>query len=186
MQGFIYKYHLLQHNAVFGVKMKGLSGKEMEIVSYLEFEKKYFFTRENIAHFFVSYNQIRHTLHKLIQKERIISLNRNKYYLIPIKAKSGKWAEDSFTLIDEVMDGKGYFIGGWACANYWRLTDQIPMKMEVFTTKRNGMKKYLATAILFKRTTKAKIKKAVTQEINGHSFRILGKEESKKWLKSRA
>lgn len=183
---FIYLHHLLQHNAVFGVKMKGLSEKEMEIVSFLEFEKKYFFTREDIASFFSSYNQTRHTLHKLIQKGRIINLNRNKYYLIPIKAKSGKWVENSFTLVDEVMNGRDYFIGGWASANYWGLTEQVPMKIEVFTTKRNGIKKYLATTIIFKRTTKARIKKALTKEINAHSFRILGEEESKKWLKSRA
>ena len=166
--------------------MEGLSKKELEIVAYLEFEKTYFFTRKDISRFFSSYNQTRHTLHKLIKKGRIISLNRNKYYLVPIKAKSGKWSEDSFLIVDEVMNGKDYFIGGWAAANYWRLTDQIPMKIEVYTTKRNGTKKYLSTAIIFRRTTKERIKKvAVTNETSNHQFKILNKEESKKWLKSR-
>jgi len=165
--------------------MKGLSDKEMEIVSYLEFEKKYFFTRKDISSFLLSYNMMRHTLHKLIQKGRIISLNRNKYYLVPIRAKSGKWTENSFILIDEVMNGNDYFVGGWASANYWKLTEQVPMKIEVFTTKRQGIKKYLTTTIIFKRTTYERIKDAVIQEINGHTFRIRDKEESKKWLKSR-
>ncbi len=165
--------------------MKGLSDKEMEIVSYLEFEKRYFFTREDIASFLPSYNQMRHTLHKLIKKGRGISLNRNKYYLVPIKAKSGKWSEDPFILIDEVMNGKDYFIGGWASANYWKLTEQIPMKIEVFTTKRQGIKKYLGTTIIFKRTTLKRINAAVIQEINGHTFRMQSKEESKKWLTKR-
>lgn len=165
--------------------MKGLSDKEMEIVSYFEFEKKYFFTREDLAPFLSSYNQFRHTLHKLIQKERIISLNRNKYYLIPIKAKSGKWSEDSFVIVDEVMNGKDYFIGGWAAANYWRLTDQVPMKIEVFTSKRHGIKRYLSTTIIFRRTTKERINSAVIEQIGGHTFRILNKEESKKWLRYR-
>ena len=165
--------------------MKGLSEKEMEIVSYLEFEKKYFFTRKDINSFLPSYNQMRHTIHKLIQKRRVMSLNRNKYYLVPIKAKSGKWTEDSFILIDEIMDGEDYYVGGWACANYWKLTEQVPMKIEVFTTKRQGLKKYLTTTIIFKRTTKERIKLAVTQEINGHNFKIMNKEESKEWIKSR-
>ena len=83
------------------------------------------------------------------------------------------------------MNGKGYFIGGWAAANFWRLTEQIPMRMEVFTTKRQGIKKYLATTIIFKRTTKKRTARAITREMNGHTFRILSKEESKRWLKSR-
>ncbi|MBU1945946.1 MAG: hypothetical protein KKC54_03180 [Nanoarchaeota archaeon] len=166
--------------------MKGLSDKEIEIVAYLEFEKKYFFTRKDIAGFFSSYNQTRHTIHKLIQKGRIISLNRDKYYLIPIKAKSGKWSEDSFTLIDEVMNGKDYFIGGWAAANYWRITEQIPMKIEVFTIKRQGIKRYLTTTIIFKRTTKKQLKNSITQKRGSHTFRIFNKDASRKWLKSRS
>lgn len=157
----------------------------MEIVAYLEFEKKYFFTRKELSSFFSSDNQRRHTLHKLIQKKRIIKLNKDGYYLIPVKAKTGGWAEDSFILADEVMKGKDYFIGGWAAANYWRLTDQIPMKIEVFTTKRQGTKRYLTTTFIFKRTTEKRLKQAVARKREGHLFKILNREESKKWLKSR-
>jgi predicted transcriptional regulator of viral defense system len=165
--------------------MKGLSSKEIEIVSFLEFEKNYFFTREDIASFFSSYNQTRHTLHKLIQKKRIISLNRNKYYLIPIKAKSGGWSEDSYILADEIFNGKDYFIGGWSAANYWRLSEQIPMKIEVYSTKRQGNKKILSTNFIFRRTTKNMIEKAVARKINNHQFIIMNKREMKKWMKSR-
>ncbi len=168
------------------LKMKGLSQKEMEIVSFLEFEKRYFFTRDDIKKFFRTYNQMRHTIHKLIKKERIIRLNRNKYYLVPVKAKSGKWSENSFITVDEIMNSRGYFIGGWAAANYWRLTDQLPMKIEVYTTKRQGRKKYITTSIIFRRTTKKRLKSAVTETIQDHTFRILNKEDSRKWLKSRS
>lgn len=58
--------------------MKGLSNKDIEIVSYLEFEKKYFFTRQDTAKFLPNPNQMRHTIHKLIHKERVSNLNRNK------------------------------------------------------------------------------------------------------------
>ncbi|MCX6709950.1 MAG: hypothetical protein NTV63_03310 [Candidatus Woesearchaeota archaeon] len=166
--------------------MKGLSDKEIGIVSFLEFEQKYFFSKKDIKNFFSTKNQVRHTIHKLLKKERIISLNKRKYYLVPIKAKSGKWSENSFMMADEVMDGKNYFIGGWAAANYWRLTDQVPMKIEVYTTKRQGTKRFLTTTIIFRRTTEKRLKQAIKAEVNGHEFKILNKIESEKWMKSRS
>ena len=165
--------------------MKGLSDKEMEIVSDLEFSKKYFFTKDDIKSHFKTYNQIRHTIHKLIQKERIIKLNKSKYYLVPIKAKTGKWTEDSFILIDEIMNGKDYFIGGWAAANYYKLTDQIAMKIEVYTTKRQGRYRILTTTIIFRRTTKNRIKKAIDKQTYNPNFKIMNIEEMKKWIKLR-
>jgi predicted transcriptional regulator of viral defense system len=165
--------------------MKGLSDKEIEIIAYLEFDKKYFFTRKDISSFFKSYNQTRHTIHKLIQKERIISLNRNKYYLIPIKAKTGKWCENPFILADEIFNGKNYYIGGWAAANYWNLTEQVPFWIEVYSTKRQGKKIMLSNRFIFRRTSKKRIKTAITKNSNGHNFKIMNIEEMKDWMKLR-
>ncbi|MCF7799206.1 hypothetical protein K9M74_04865 [Candidatus Woesearchaeota archaeon] len=165
--------------------MNGLSTKELEIIAYLEFDGKYFFTRDDVKHFFETKNQERHTFYKLLKKGRIEKLNKIKYYLVPIKAKSGKWAEWSFIIVDEVMNGEDYFIGGWAAANYWKLTDQVPMKTEVYSTKRQGKKKFLTTSIIFRRTSSKRLNKAVTKKIDNHTFKILSKEESKKWLSQR-
>ena len=166
--------------------MKGLSKKEVEVISALEFDKKYYFTRDNISHHFQKEAHLRHTIHKLLKKERIISLNKNKYYLIPIKARRGKWADDSFIIADEIFNGKNYFIGGWAAANYWRLTDQLPMKIEVYTTKRQGVSKILNTTFIFRRTTQKRIDaSAISEKIGEHTFKIINKEESKKWYKQR-
>ena len=165
--------------------MKGLSPKEMQVVAELEFDKKYFFTREDIKHHFSNDSSMRHTIHKLLLKERIISLNKNKYYLIPVKAKTGKWADDAFILADEIMNGKDYFIGGWSAANYWRLTDQIPFKIEVYSLKRHGQKTILNTSFIFRKTSEKKLKQTVTKKIKGHVFKILNKNESEKWLSKR-
>ena len=165
--------------------MEGLSKTEMKVVAELEFVKKYFFTRDDIKHHFSSDSSMRHTIHKLLLKERIISLNKNKYYLIPVKAKTGKWADDAFILADEIMNGEDYFIGGWASANYWRLTDQIPAKIEVYSLKRYGKKTILNTPFIFRKTTEKRLKQAVSKKIEGHPFKILSKEESKKWLSKR-
>jgi predicted transcriptional regulator of viral defense system len=165
--------------------IKSLSEKEVRIIAELEFKNKYYFTRENIKHHFDSGNRLNYTIHRLIKKERIIKLNRNKYYLIPIKAKKGKWTDYPFVIADEMFNGEDYYIGGWAAANYWRLTDQVPMKIEVYTNKRNGGKKVLSTTFMFKKTTQNRIDNAVTKKIRKHPFRILGKKESKEWLTKR-
>lgn len=165
--------------------MFGLSKKEIELISVLEFEEKYFFTSADVDKFAKDKTQRYNIIKNLIKKGRIIPLNKSKYYLIPIKAKTGKWYSNSFIMADEVMNGKEYFIGGWAAAHYWRLTEQVPMKIEVYTTKRQGTKKFLTTTIIFRRTTKNRLKQAVTEKINNHYIKILNKKESKKWLKSR-
>ena len=165
--------------------MNGLSAKEIQIVSELEFDKQYYFTREDIRHHFTTESSLRNTIHKLLAKGRIITLNKNKYYLIPVKAKTGNWAEDEFILADEIMDGRDYFIGGWSAANYWRLTDQIPAKLEIYSLKRFGQKTFLNTPIIFRKTSAKKLKQVVVRTIKGHKFKILNKEESEKWLSKR-
>jgi len=167
------------------LKMKGLSAKEVEIISWLEFHQKYFFSTADIGQFAKDKTQRYNIIKALIKKKRIVKLNKAKYYLIPIKAKSGSWSEHDFIIVDEACDGEDYFIGGWSAANYWRLTEQIPMRVDVFTTRRQGVLRVLNTRIIFRRTTPNKAKRAVISHIGIHSFRVQPKEESRIWLKSR-
>jgi predicted transcriptional regulator of viral defense system len=171
--------------SIISDNIKSLSSKEVSVISDLEFRKKYYFSRDDIEKHFSSRTKLNYYLHRLISKKRIIKLNRNKYYLVPIKAKTGNWTDDAFIIADEIFNGKDYYVGGWAAANYWKLTEQIPMKIEIYTNKRNGQKKILSVAFIFRKTTKKRIDNAVTKKINEHSFRILGKKESKEWLKSK-
>ncbi len=165
--------------------IKGLSSRETTIVAWLESYQKYFFTVQDIQHFFKDKMQRYNTIKNLLKKKRIIKINKNKYYLVPIKARSGGWSIDPFILADEIMDGEDYFIGGWSAANYHRLTDQIPFWIEVFTTKRYGKKKIFNTGFIFRRTTPAKITKAVVRKVGKHPFKIMNKREMKKWMKSK-
>lgn len=165
--------------------MNGVSKKEMEIVSSLEFQKKYFFTSDEVDTFAKDKTQRYNIIKNLLKKKRIIKLNQKKYYLVPVMAKSGQWTENSFILADELFNGEDYFISGWAAANYWRLTDQIPMKIEVSSTKRQGKHTFLTTSFIFRRTSKKKAKRAITEHINDHPFKIMNKEEMKEWMKKR-
>ncbi|MFH1636966.1 MAG: hypothetical protein ABIB71_00910 [Candidatus Woesearchaeota archaeon] len=165
--------------------MQGLSKKEIEIVSWLEFYKKYFFTADDISRFAKNKTQRYNIIKGLKKKKRIIKLNRYKYYLVPIKAKSGSWSEHPFIIADEICNGKNYFIGGWTAANYWRLTDQIPYQIDIWTTQRQGKIKLFNVRIVFHRTTRRKANQSLIQKIGEHTFRIQNKVDSRKWIKSR-
>lgn len=164
---------------------KGVSNKEIKVIAELEFIEKRYFKRKDIVHLFNNKKEMINAIYTLAKKGRIVRLNKDKYYLVPVKARLGRWTDEPFVVIDETMDGKDYFIGGWGAANYWRLTDQIPFRYDVYTTRRQGKNKILGTEITFHRTSKNKIKKAVVKNINNHNFLILNKQEMKKWMKSR-
>jgi len=166
--------------------MKGLSQKEIKIISWLEFDNRYFFTSKDIEKFSKDRTQRYNIVKSLIKKKRIIKLNRMKYYLVPIKAKSGSWVEHPFILADEICNGTDYFIGGWGAANYWGLTEQIPMQTDIYTTRRQGKIYLMNTRMIFHRTTKKRIGQAAVEEVENHKFRILNKKEAKKWLRSRS
>lgn len=165
--------------------VKGLSEMEIKLASELEFKGNYYFTRKDISNLFKSEKQLTNIIYWLKKKGRIIKLNRSKYYFVPIKARKGKWIDDIPIAVDEILNGKNYFIGGWFAANYWNLTEQIPFQADVYTTRRQGKIKIFNTRIVFHRTTTKNLKKATKQKIKGHTFYILNKKEAEKWMKLR-
>jgi len=165
--------------------VKGLSKKEVEIIAHLEFEQTYFFTRETIKQFFETPQHISDFIFGLRTKGRVIKINREKYYLIPIKSRSGGWSEHPFILADEICDGKDYVIGGWAAAKYWKLTEQIPAQIDVYTTKRQGTYNIMNMRFVFHRTTVRKIRSGVKKAIEQHPFAIISKDEAKQWYRQR-
>lgn len=167
------------------VTLKGISHKEIKIIAELEFHEKRYFRREDIKHLFKNKKEMTNVIYNLVKKGRFVRLNKNKYFLVPMKARMGKGTDEPFIIIDEALDGKDYFIGGWGAANYWRLTDQIPFRYDVYTTRRQGTYEILGVKIIFHRTTKERIKKAVVKQLNNHSFYIMSKKEMKKWIKLR-
>ena len=165
--------------------MKGLSKTEMLVVANLEFAGKYYFSREDIAQLFKNNRQMSNIVYTLRKKGRIHALNKNKYFLVPVKARTGKWVDNPLIIADEMLDGKGYYVGGWYAASYWRLTDQIPFQVDIYTTKRQGKVTIMNIRFIFHRTTKKNLNNAVLQKIENHQFWILDKEQTKKWMKSK-
>ncbi|MBU3896672.1 MAG: hypothetical protein KJ697_01940 [Nanoarchaeota archaeon] len=162
--------------------MKGLSNKEIKMISYLELEEKRFFIKRDIKIFFKNQNEINVYIHRLMQKERIIKINRSKYYLVPIQAFEGKWAEHPFIIIDEIFNGKDYYIGGKSAAHYWGIIDQIPGEIDVYSTKKQGKKELFGIKICFKRIRKKNMLDSIKRKIKEHDFIIATKSVSKKWI----
>ena len=165
--------------------MKGISGKELEVISFLEMKERYFFTRNDVKRFFKSDNEMNVYLHRLKQKGRIVKLNRAKYFLVPVKAFEGYWAEHPFVIVDEIFNGEGYFIRGMAAAHYWGLVDQIPTAVEVACTNKQGTRKIFGFTIIFKRIRPVGIRGFVKRNIEKHPFRVMSKRGVEEWLKSR-
>ena len=163
------------------ITRKGLSEKELELISYLELKGKYFFTVKDANPFFKNDNERKVYIHRLKNKGRIIKLNKSKYFLVPIKAVKGNWSEHPFILIDEIMNSKNYAISGKAAANYWKLIDQVPLVYEVWNTKKHKKIQIFNSILSFKKHKKQDIPKPVEREIFNHKFLITSKEESKKW-----
>jgi predicted transcriptional regulator of viral defense system len=164
--------------------MNGISKKELDIISMLELNEKFFFTRDDIKQFFKNDNEMNVYIHRLSRKGRIIKLNKTKYYLIPIRAFKGHWSEHPFVIIDEIFNGKDYYITGMAAAHYWGLIEQIPTKIQVCCTKKQGTKKIFNFTIIFKRVRSLNAKDFVRRKIKGHDFLIASKRKVEEWLKS--
>lgn len=160
---------------------KGLSEKELKVISELELNNKYFFTLDEVRKFFKSKNERNVYIHKLRKKGRIVKINKSKYFLVPIKAVGNNWSEHPFILIDEIMNGKKYCIAGKAAAHYWHLTEQIPSVFEVWNTKIHGKRKMLNTTFLFKKRKINEFPKNIVKKIYKHTFIIATKKESLRW-----
>jgi predicted transcriptional regulator of viral defense system len=157
----------------------GISGKEMEAVSFLELEGKRFFSRGDVRKFFRDANEMGVYIHRMAAKGRVVKIARNRYYLVPIQAYQGNWSEHPYIVIDEMLGGRGYCIGGKSAAHYWGLIDQIPSVIDVFTRTRQGKKEFLGSAIRFRRVRN--IPKGTAGKIKGHGFIIATKKEAMQW-----
>lgn len=158
---------------------KSISEKEISFISRLELKQRYFFTRKDISLYFTSDNEMNVYLHRLKKKGRIMKLNKDKYFLIPVRAVGGNWSEHPFILIDEIMNGKEYCIVGKAAAHYWKWIDQIPVEYDIYNTRKHEIMEIFKVRLRFRK--RRKIPAGVVRNIYGHQFIIASREESKKW-----
>jgi predicted transcriptional regulator of viral defense system len=159
--------------------MFGLSKKEMEIIRWLEAERRQFLTSADLERFCNSRIQRYNLTKSLVRKHLLVKLNRRKYYYMSFTSS----LPNQYALIDEICDGVGYVIGGLSAAHYWRLTGQSPQTIDVYTTRRQGTVFICGIRIRFHRTSAKRLQKAVRQTFDNRGFFILSNKETSKWVR---
>jgi len=166
--------------------MVRLSNKAINVISDLEFNRKYYFKKVDIKKHFSNEKQMYNFIYNQRKNGRIIKLNKDKYFLVPIKARYGKWTDNPLIVADEIMNGADYYIGGWYAVKYWGLTDQIPMQIDIYSTKKFGKAKILNKRYVFHRIRKNMLSKGVKMKIKDHQFIIMKESEAKKWISKKS
>ena len=82
-----------------------------------------------------------HILHRLAGKRRIERIERGKYLLVPAAAGPDRyWAEHMGVLASRLIEP--YYVGFWTAMSLWDMTEQIPLTVQIATTKRKRNFKY--------------------------------------------
>lgn len=112
-----------------GLELKALfemEEREADLVSIAELRKK----------LKLSAIQVRKLASRLVRKKRLIRLKRGLYLFAPMKAgKEGYWTEDSLASVPRFMEGKEHYVSFWAALNHYGLNEQIPIVIQIVTTK---------------------------------------------------
>ncbi len=112
-------------------KTKALSVAEIELLSRLEFNGKEIYTREEITSFFKNRKKAFYLIKKLLEKGRLVSIVRNIYFLIPMKAPKGQWAGNEYLIAKALARRANYYIGYSSVFNSYGFTDQVAQVIHV-------------------------------------------------------
>lgn len=74
---------------------------------------------------------------QLARKNRLIRIKKGTYFFAPMKSGAkGEWSEEAMALLSSMMGDAPYYISFWAALNFHMLTEQIPIAVQVASTKR--------------------------------------------------
>ena len=121
---------------------RGLSKDEIYLISRAEFEKQKLITTAFVQKVFVDKNKAARVLVYLKRKGRLLSIEKGKYLLVPLKAPNQRWMPNEFVAASLWMGNTPYYIGYISAYNYWGFTDQIPQTVFVLNTQK-GLKKMI-------------------------------------------
>jgi predicted transcriptional regulator of viral defense system len=74
---------------------------------------------------------------QLARKNRLIRIKKGTYFFTPMKSGAkGEWGEEAMALISGMMGSTPYYVSFWSALNFHGLTEQIPLTVQVASTKR--------------------------------------------------
>ena len=86
---------------------RGLSKDEIYLISRAEFEKQKLITTAFVQKVFVDKNKAARVLVYLKRKGRLLSIEKGKYLLVPLKAPNQRWMPNEFVAASLWMVNKG-------------------------------------------------------------------------------
>lgn len=113
------------------IKTKTLSVAEIELLSRLEFERKEIYTRDEIISFSKDKKKAVYLIKKLLEKGRLVSIIRNTYLLIPMRAPKGQWAGNEYLIAKALARKANYYIGYSSVFNSYGFTDQVAQVIHI-------------------------------------------------------
>ncbi len=117
------------------INYSGLSSREIDLLSRLEYEGKEIYTRADITSFCGDKRQANYLIKRLSTKKRLRNIVKNVYLFIPMKAPQGKWAGNEYVIAKALVRGANYYIGYSSVFNSYGFTDQVAQMIHVVNEK---------------------------------------------------
>jgi len=118
-------------------KIKRFGDKEIKLIFALEQQENQIFNMAQAKKILgTSDASVKNVLKRLKKKHRVIPLQRGTYLFAPFKSgEEGLWTEDAFRVTPSLVGTNDYYVGFVSAMNYWGMTEQIPIVVDVALTK---------------------------------------------------
>ncbi len=119
-------------------KTAGLSKNQEKLLSILEYKKLIFITRNELITIINKYIDVKNAnklILSMIKKNRLKSIIKAKYLVIPMRAINKKWTLSESEIIKFLMGDSQYYFGLGTAFNQHHFTEQIPNKLFIFNSK---------------------------------------------------
>jgi len=155
-----------------------LGHRELELVLELEREEKRVFdTKDAYRILGTGRDSVNTALYRLRKKGRIEGIERGKYLLVPARAGyRGRWAEMPFLIASHMVEP--YYIGFASALNHWNMTEQIPERTYVATTKRKKDAGHGPLRFAFVTLADSRFFGIVEEAVDGGRVRISDREKT--------
>ena len=119
---------------------KSLAPLEIDLLSYLEFKNQEIYTREELFDFIKDNKKTAYLIKKLLEKKRLLSLFKNTYLLVPVKAPQGLWSGNEYIIAKKLARDSKYYIGFTSVFNSYGFTEQVSQMVYIVNNKYSGVK----------------------------------------------
>lgn len=148
---------------------KSLSGKEIELLTRLEYEGKEIYNRREIISFCKDKKEAKYLIKKLLEKSRLKKIIKNCYFFVPMKAPKGQWHPNEYLVAKALARKSKYYIGYSTVFSSYGFTDQIAQIIHIINDKYSEQKRIFGVMY--------KLKKVLPNRLYGFEKRKIKNEE---------